>query len=218
MCTVRYSINLAGFSWWLSSKKSACQCTQPRFDPCVRKIFLEREMATHSSILAWKIPRTEEPGGLQSMGVAKILTQLSDFHYTTNVLGKSRGLRVDWATNWYHCMAFCKFFVHSDCIPDSKSTGSSPSLWAWHSRLISTLPLPLLFRLITSAAASSSLHLTTLHPRCIVGFGQVNAAIWGCFSVHLECPHLSLEFQFLPVSITHSILLHSFIFLYVSPP
>ena len=27
-----------------------------------------REMATHSSILAWEIPRTEEPGGLQSMG------------------------------------------------------------------------------------------------------------------------------------------------------
>ena len=29
---------------------------------------LEQEMATHSSILAWKIPWTEEPGGLQSMG------------------------------------------------------------------------------------------------------------------------------------------------------
>ena len=29
---------------------------------------LEKEMATYSSILAWKIPRTEEPGGLQSMG------------------------------------------------------------------------------------------------------------------------------------------------------
>ena len=29
---------------------------------------LEQEMATHSSILAWEIPRTEEPGGLQSMG------------------------------------------------------------------------------------------------------------------------------------------------------
>ena len=29
---------------------------------------LEYKMATHSSILAWKIPRTEEPGGLQSMG------------------------------------------------------------------------------------------------------------------------------------------------------
>ena len=29
---------------------------------------LEKEMATHSSILAWDIPRTEEPGGLQFMG------------------------------------------------------------------------------------------------------------------------------------------------------
>ena len=28
---------------------------------------LKKEMATHSSILAWKVPRTEEPGGLQSM-------------------------------------------------------------------------------------------------------------------------------------------------------
>ena len=30
---------------------------------------LEKEMATHSRILAWRIPWTEEPGGLQSMGV-----------------------------------------------------------------------------------------------------------------------------------------------------
>ena len=29
---------------------------------------LEREMATHSSILAWRIPWTKEPGGLQAMG------------------------------------------------------------------------------------------------------------------------------------------------------
>ena len=33
---------------------------------------LEREMATHSSILAWKIPRTEEPGRLQSMGSQRV--------------------------------------------------------------------------------------------------------------------------------------------------
>ena len=32
---------------------------------------LEKEMATHSSILAWEIPRTEEPGGLQFMGLQK---------------------------------------------------------------------------------------------------------------------------------------------------
>ena len=35
-------------------------------------------MATHSSILAWEIPWTEEPGGLQSMGLQKNQTHLSD--------------------------------------------------------------------------------------------------------------------------------------------
>ena len=33
---------------------------------------LEQEMATHSSILAWKIPWTEEPGGLQSTGLQRV--------------------------------------------------------------------------------------------------------------------------------------------------
>ena len=33
---------------------------------------LEKEMATHSRILAWKIPRTEEPGRLQSMGLQRV--------------------------------------------------------------------------------------------------------------------------------------------------
>ena len=33
---------------------------------------LEKEMATHSSILAWRIPRTEEPGGLLSMGSQRV--------------------------------------------------------------------------------------------------------------------------------------------------
>ena len=33
---------------------------------------LEKEMATHSNILAWKIPWMEEPGGLQSMGPQRV--------------------------------------------------------------------------------------------------------------------------------------------------
>ena len=46
---------------------------------------LEKEMATHSSILAWRIPWTEDPGRLQSTGVAKSQTQLSDFTFTFTV-------------------------------------------------------------------------------------------------------------------------------------
>ena len=37
---------------------------------------LEKEMATHSSVLAWGIPGTGEPGGLPSMGVAQSRTRL----------------------------------------------------------------------------------------------------------------------------------------------
>ena len=33
---------------------------------------LEKEMATHSSVLAWRIPGTGEPGGLQSMGLHRV--------------------------------------------------------------------------------------------------------------------------------------------------
>ena len=49
-------------------------------------IWLEKEMATHSSTLAWKIPWTEEPGGLQSMGSLRVrhdwATSLSLFTFT----------------------------------------------------------------------------------------------------------------------------------------
>ena len=42
----------------------------------------EKAMAPHSSTLAWKIPWMEEPGRLQSMGVTKSRTRLSDFTFT----------------------------------------------------------------------------------------------------------------------------------------
>ena len=46
---------------------------------------LEEEMATHSSILAWRIPWTEEPGGLQSKEVTKSQTELSVHTQLANV-------------------------------------------------------------------------------------------------------------------------------------
>ena len=42
----------------------------------LKALQLEKEMATHSNILAWEILQTEEPGGLQSMGSQKSQTQL----------------------------------------------------------------------------------------------------------------------------------------------
>ena len=43
---------------------------------------LQKEMVAHSSTLAWKIPWTEEPGRLQTMGSAGSRTRLSDFTFT----------------------------------------------------------------------------------------------------------------------------------------
>ena len=53
---------------WLPMQETqeTCVLSLGREDP------LEEGMATHSSILAWKIPRTEEPGGLQSMGLHRV--------------------------------------------------------------------------------------------------------------------------------------------------
>ena len=56
----------------LSGKESGGKWRRHRFNPWVRKIPLEKELATHSGSLAWEIPWTEEPGGLQSVGSPRV--------------------------------------------------------------------------------------------------------------------------------------------------
>ena len=57
---------------------------------------LEKEMATHSSTLAWKIPWTEEPGRLQSIGLQGVghdwATPLSHYDYTVEMTSRFKGL------------------------------------------------------------------------------------------------------------------------------
>ena len=55
-----------------------------------RKDPLEKKMATHSSILAWEILWTEEPGGLQFTGLQKSWTQLSNETTATTTLDRGR--------------------------------------------------------------------------------------------------------------------------------
>ena len=61
-----------GFPWGLSGKESAHHCRRCVFDPWVGKIPLEKEMATHSSKIAWEIPWAEETGGLESVGLQRV--------------------------------------------------------------------------------------------------------------------------------------------------
>ena len=57
-----------GLPWWLSGKESYCNAGYINLIPGLGRSSGER-MADHSSIPAWEIPWTEEPGGLQSMGL-----------------------------------------------------------------------------------------------------------------------------------------------------
>ena len=60
-----------GFHGGSEGKASACDAGDPGSIPRLGRS-LEKEMATYSSILAWRIPWTEEPGGLQSMGSQRV--------------------------------------------------------------------------------------------------------------------------------------------------
>ena len=70
-------------------KESACS-TGDRVLPLGLEDHLEKEMATHSSILAWKIPWTKKPGGLQSMGLQRVghdwATELKLNHFLIEIL------------------------------------------------------------------------------------------------------------------------------------
>ena len=67
---------IKGFPDGTSSKELTCQCRRHKgcgFDPWVSlEDPLEKEMTTHSSILTLKIPWTEVPGGLHSMGSQRV--------------------------------------------------------------------------------------------------------------------------------------------------
>ena len=60
------------------------------FDPWVGKIPLEEGMAIHSSILAWRIQRTEEPGELHSIGSQRVRHNWSGLTYTQNKCRQKR--------------------------------------------------------------------------------------------------------------------------------
>ena len=77
------------FPWWLSSEKSTYNAGDhpvmqgTRVQSLGQEDPLEKEMATHCSIPAWRIPWTEQPGGLQSSGSQESVTtwRLNHHHH-----------------------------------------------------------------------------------------------------------------------------------------
>ena len=76
---------MATYQSWASLVAQRLKHLPAMWDTWVRSLGqedpLEKEISTHSSILAWRIPWTEEPGGLWSTG-SQSRTQLSNFTFT----------------------------------------------------------------------------------------------------------------------------------------
>ena len=70
---------MGGGAWWAAVHGVTKSRTRLSDFPFIFHFHaLEKEMATHSSVLAWRIPRTGEPGGLQSMGSHRVRHDWSD--------------------------------------------------------------------------------------------------------------------------------------------
>ena len=75
---------------------------ETRVGSCGQEDPLEEEIATHSSILAWKIPRTEDPGGLQSMGSQRDTTETKhNYIFIITQIWKQPNV-LQWL-NWINC-------------------------------------------------------------------------------------------------------------------
>ena len=121
-----------GFPGGTSGEESACQCRRQkrhRFYPGLGYL-LEKGMATHSSILIWRIPWTEEPADLQSMGSHRVgynWSNLASVQWNTThplkkneivpfvatwmdleniMLSEIRQKKTN--TTWYHSCEICK--------------------------------------------------------------------------------------------------------------
>ena len=96
-------MNTLWFPWWLREQSVCLQCRRPGFNPWVGKSPLEKEKATHSSILAWGIPWTEEPGRLPSTGSQRV-----GHHWVTS-LTHSVGV------NWNLTVVFICIIIMAKC-------------------------------------------------------------------------------------------------------
>ena len=92
------------------SDGSVClQCGRPSFSPWVGKIPPEKDMATRFSILAWRIPWTEEPGRLQSLGLQRVR------HDWATSQAKSGMIR-DYFCNFLTHITLCTTFVNNSVL------------------------------------------------------------------------------------------------------
>ena len=69
---IQYIKSAFKWSYWYRTHLSSQETLDMQVQFLGQEDSLKKDMATHSSILAWRIPWTEEPGGLQSIGLQRV--------------------------------------------------------------------------------------------------------------------------------------------------
>ena len=97
---------------------SANKCVLSRIEYRIKNVeFLLRELAAHSSILAWRIPWMEEPGGLQAMGSQRVVTDWVTSTHTLHLLCSQVN-----EVQEYNCKHPCQQFLPLWCLTVGKQT------------------------------------------------------------------------------------------------
>ena len=87
-----------GGAWWAGVAKSRTRLSDFTFT--LHFHALEKEMATHSSVLAWRIPGTGKPGGLLSMGSHRVGHDWRDLAAAAGVMGTVKIWSSQWHRSW----------------------------------------------------------------------------------------------------------------------
>ena len=118
---------------WDSLVAQMVKCLPAMWETWVRSLGgedpLEKEMATHSSILTWEIPWTEEAGGLESMGSQRVRNNwVTNFHFQGKwIRRRMKKCRREQSTHWAHWLqTILMATVHPSCPLSSHR----PSQWA----------------------------------------------------------------------------------------
>ena len=122
---------------------------------------LEEAMATHSSILAWRVPWTEEPGALQSIGSHRVGHDLRDLALMHTIF-----------KGYFPFIVITKYWLHSPCC----------TVHPWAYATPSSLCLPLPHPCIISPP--SSLVTTNLHSVSLLLFYYIHYVLYFLDSAH----------------------------------
>ena len=109
---------------------------------------LEKEMATHSSVLAWRIPWSEKPGGLQSMGSHRVGHDWSDLAAAAAVV--NIGVNVAF---------WIRVFVFSGCMLRSGIAGSYGNLVSYGTSMLFSVVTAPIYILTKSVGVFPFLHI-----------------------------------------------------------